>query len=82
MRALKWILVLLMMVPALVLAADKTELTWYGHSAFKLVTPSGKVILIDPWLTNPANKKGREDLIGLLTDFQPPCSKVLIKTTP
>ncbi|MHB1299489.1 MAG: metal-dependent hydrolase [Burkholderiales bacterium] len=39
-----------------------TELTWYGHAAFKLKTPEGKVLLIDPWITNPANKSGKEDL--------------------
>jgi L-ascorbate metabolism protein UlaG (beta-lactamase superfamily) len=44
------------------LAAGSTELTWYGHAAFRLKTPGGKVILIDPWLTNPANKNGKEDL--------------------
>ena len=38
------------------LAAGNTELTWYGHAAFKLKTPSGKVLMLDPWLTNPANK--------------------------
>jgi L-ascorbate metabolism protein UlaG (beta-lactamase superfamily) len=42
--------------------AASTELTWYGHAAFKLTTPSGKVLLIDPWITNPANKNGKEDL--------------------
>ena len=29
------------------------SVTWYGHAAFKIVTPKGKVILIDPWLDNP-----------------------------
>lgn len=30
-------------------------LTWCGHAAFKLVTNTGKTILIDPWLTdNPS----------------------------
>jgi L-ascorbate metabolism protein UlaG (beta-lactamase superfamily) len=30
------------------------QLTWLGHAAFKIETPSGKVILVDPWiLTNP-----------------------------
>jgi L-ascorbate metabolism protein UlaG (beta-lactamase superfamily) len=30
------------------------ELTWLGHSTFKITIPSGKVILIDPWIeTNP-----------------------------
>jgi L-ascorbate metabolism protein UlaG (beta-lactamase superfamily) len=30
------------------------KLTWLGHSAFRITTPTGKVILIDPWVqTNP-----------------------------
>ncbi|MEJ2397539.1 MAG: metal-dependent hydrolase, partial [Gammaproteobacteria bacterium] len=33
--------------PALALAAGKTELTWYGHAAFKITTPNGKVLFID-----------------------------------
>jgi L-ascorbate metabolism protein UlaG (beta-lactamase superfamily) len=36
-------------------ANGKTELHWYGHSAWKITTPSGGVILIDPWLTVPTN---------------------------
>lgn len=43
----------------------KTQLLWYGHSAFKLTTPSGKVLLIDPWLTNPTNSNGKADLANL-----------------
>lgn len=27
--------------------------TWYGHSAFKIVSPSGQIVLVDPWLDNP-----------------------------
>ncbi len=52
---------ILIAAPLAAFAAD-TELTWYGHAAFKLVTPSGKVLMIDPWVTNPANKNGKEDL--------------------
>lgn len=51
----------LFITPLAALAAN-TELTWYGHAAFKLTTPSGKVLMIDPWITNPANKNGKEDL--------------------
>ena len=46
-------------------AAGKTELTWYGHAAFKLKTPNGKILLIDPWITNPSNKNGKDDLAKL-----------------
>jgi L-ascorbate metabolism protein UlaG (beta-lactamase superfamily) len=31
------------------------QLTWLGHSAFELVTATGKVVLLDPWLEgNPS----------------------------
>ncbi|HEV2298440.1 MAG TPA: metal-dependent hydrolase [Candidatus Acidoferrales bacterium] len=29
------------------------KLTWLGHATFKITTASGKVILVDPWLSNP-----------------------------
>ena len=30
------------------------KITWLGHAAFRIETPSGKIILIDPWvLSNP-----------------------------
>ena len=40
----------------------QTQLTWYGHSAFKLVTPKGNVIFIDPWLKNPKLENSEEIL--------------------
>jgi L-ascorbate metabolism protein UlaG (beta-lactamase superfamily) len=41
---------------SLALAADgKTKLHWYGQAAWKITTPSGGVILIDPWLKVPTN---------------------------
>src|SRR4051795_2404140 len=43
----------------------QTQLTWYGQSAFKIVTPGGKVLLIDPWITNPKNPNGEKDLAAL-----------------
>ena len=42
--------------------AAPAQLTWYGQAAFKIVTPSGKVLLVDPWITNPANPNGKKDL--------------------
>jgi L-ascorbate metabolism protein UlaG (beta-lactamase superfamily) len=36
------------------------QLTWLGHSAFELVTVSGKIVLLDPWLEgNPSCPKDR-----------------------
>ena len=46
-------------------SASPTEITFFGHSAFRVTTPSGKVLLIDPWITNPTNKNGDKDLASL-----------------
>jgi L-ascorbate metabolism protein UlaG (beta-lactamase superfamily) len=35
-----------------------TEITFFGQSAFSIVTPGGQRFLIDPWLENPANPEG------------------------
>jgi L-ascorbate metabolism protein UlaG (beta-lactamase superfamily) len=44
---------------------SQTQLTWYGQSGFKLITPSGNVLLIDPWLTNPVFERGDAELASL-----------------
>ena len=63
---LKKILLTLLLTQVIAAAhAAHVELRWYGHSAFKITTPSGKVLLIDPWITNPANKHGQEGLSGI-----------------
>ncbi len=46
------LMVLLFAAPAW---AGQTQVTWYGHSAFQIVTPKGTVLMIDPWLSNPVN---------------------------
>ena len=30
-----------------------TAVTWLGHAAFRIDTPGGKRVYIDPWLGNP-----------------------------
>lgn len=45
-----------------------TTLTWHGHAAFEIVTPKGKVLMIDPWLKNPMNpnaKNGKDPLTAI-----------------
>jgi len=42
-----------------------TQITWYGHAGFKIITPAGNVLLIDPWLTNPKFDKGKDELASL-----------------
>jgi L-ascorbate metabolism protein UlaG (beta-lactamase superfamily) len=40
-------------------SAQETKLKWFGHAAFSIVTPNGKVLLIDPWLSNPKNPEAQ-----------------------
>jgi len=49
--------------------AQETRLKWFGHSAFSITTPNGKVLLIDPWLRNPTNPeaKDKRDPLASLT---------------
>ena len=42
-----------------------TQLTWYGQSAFKIVTPNGKILLVDPWLSNPVFENAKAEIAGL-----------------
>jgi L-ascorbate metabolism protein UlaG (beta-lactamase superfamily) len=47
-----------------------TAVTWLGHSAFRIDTPGGKRIYVDPWLGNPncpdaEREPERVDLIAL-----------------
>ena len=48
--------------------AQETKLKWFGHAAFSITTPNGKVLLIDPWLRNPSNpeaKDGKDPLAAI-----------------
>jgi L-ascorbate metabolism protein UlaG (beta-lactamase superfamily) len=37
------------------MTAQNVQVTWLGHSTFKLVTPEKRVVVIDPWvMNNPA----------------------------
>jgi L-ascorbate metabolism protein UlaG (beta-lactamase superfamily) len=44
----------------------KTEVLWLGQAAFRITTPGGKVIVIDPWMrTNPKTPAAFKDLRAL-----------------
>lgn len=47
----------------------KTQLTWFGHAAFRIETPSGKTLLVDPWLQNPTNPTGKDDVKNTKADL-------------
>lgn len=43
--------------------ADTAKVQWFGQAAFKITTPGGKVILIDPFITkNPKTPEELKDL--------------------
>ena len=41
--------------------AQETKLKWFGHAAFSITTPKGKVLLIDPWIKNPSNPEAKDN---------------------
>jgi L-ascorbate metabolism protein UlaG (beta-lactamase superfamily) len=51
---------ILTIVSARTAAAQETRVKWFGHAAFSITTPRGKVLLIDPWLTNPSNPEAKD----------------------
>jgi L-ascorbate metabolism protein UlaG (beta-lactamase superfamily) len=61
-------LFMLMVVSGYQVRAQETKVKWFGHAAFSITTPKGKVLLIDPWLTNPSNpeaKNGKDPLASV-----------------
>jgi L-ascorbate metabolism protein UlaG (beta-lactamase superfamily) len=48
-------LLALVLLAAATAAPAETKIHWYGQAAFRIDTPSGGVILIDPWLKVPTN---------------------------
>jgi L-ascorbate metabolism protein UlaG (beta-lactamase superfamily) len=56
----------LVLIASVAGAASAAELQWYGHSAFRITTPGGKVILVDPFITrNPKTPEALKDLSKL-----------------
>jgi L-ascorbate metabolism protein UlaG (beta-lactamase superfamily) len=53
-------LFVLMVSSASQMSAQETKIKWFGHAAFSITTPRGKVLLIDPWLNNPSNPEAKD----------------------
>jgi L-ascorbate metabolism protein UlaG (beta-lactamase superfamily) len=65
---MKRLVLLAVLAVTLPLTAQETKIHWFGHAAFSITTPKGKVLLIDPWIKNPANpdaKDGKDPLPGI-----------------
>jgi L-ascorbate metabolism protein UlaG (beta-lactamase superfamily) len=54
-RALGALLLAAVLASPALAGKGETKLHWYGQAAWKITTPSGGVILVDPWLTVPTN---------------------------
>lgn len=52
---LRFALLAVLALASFTAAAQSTKVHWYGQAAFRIETPSGGVILIDPWLKAPTN---------------------------
>lgn len=65
-RRLAPLLLLCLSALAFAASAQSVELLWYGQSAFRIATPGGKVVLIDPFIThNPVTPPALKDLAKL-----------------
>ena len=62
MKVCGFLAVLLMLAAGSVshVSAQETRLKWFGHGAFSITTPKGKVLLIDPWIKNPSNPEAKD----------------------
>lgn len=68
MGTLRWLAVALAFVSTIAFGqgTGKVEILWLGQSCVKITTPSGKVIVVDPWLiTNPKTPAAYKDLDAL-----------------
>jgi L-ascorbate metabolism protein UlaG (beta-lactamase superfamily) len=71
-RLFAFVIVSLLALASAAHAQDKAELQWFSQAGFKLTTPGGKVIMIDPWIKGATklpeefkdlSKLGKVDLI-------------------
>jgi L-ascorbate metabolism protein UlaG (beta-lactamase superfamily) len=54
---------LLLLAATSAFAGEAWNLQWYGQAAFKVTTPAGKIIVIDPFITkNPKTPEALKDL--------------------
>ncbi|HEX8568232.1 MAG TPA: metal-dependent hydrolase [Pyrinomonadaceae bacterium] len=68
MNLFGFLTVLFMLGTVYQVSAQETKIKWFGHAAFSITTPKGKVLLIDPWLNNPLNpeaKDGKDSLTAV-----------------
>lgn len=66
MRILLATLLLLMAGQPAFAQAGQTEVLWLGQAAFRITSPGGKVIVVDPWLrANPKTPAGFKDPAAL-----------------
>jgi len=72
MNVVRSLLALVLLSFSALSLAQQTKIHWYGHASIEIETPSGGVIIVDPWFGSPTNpdkealaKLGRVDYILL-----------------
>jgi L-ascorbate metabolism protein UlaG (beta-lactamase superfamily) len=60
MKLFGFLTILFMLGAVYQVAAQETKIKWFGHAAFSITTPKGKILLIDPWLGNPLNPEAKD----------------------
>jgi L-ascorbate metabolism protein UlaG (beta-lactamase superfamily) len=61
-----WMISLLFVAGAAQAQSGQTEVLWLGQAAFRITSPGGKVIVVDPWLrTNPKTPAAFKELTAL-----------------
>jgi L-ascorbate metabolism protein UlaG (beta-lactamase superfamily) len=66
MKRILWTLALALVAGSAFAQPGKTEVLWLGQAGFRITTPGGKVIVIDPWVrTNPKTPAAFKNLAAL-----------------
>ena len=66
MKKILFALALALVTGSALAQSGKVEVLWLGHSTFRITSPGGKVIVIDPWLqTNPKTPPAFKNLAAL-----------------
>jgi L-ascorbate metabolism protein UlaG (beta-lactamase superfamily) len=67
------LLLILFVVLAQAISGQETKIKWFDHAAFQIITPKGKVLLIDPWIGNPLNPAAAngKDALAEITKADP-----------
>lgn len=56
----------------------KTQLLWLGQASFRITSPGGRTIVVDPWITGGTNPLAK----GTLAEFQAAMKGSAVRVVP